>query len=191
MSRPSTTFKITFTYKRKSTDVLTCLYTPQLMKIKRDKCFERLTKLHKGKNTSSHVHINRRHKASLSMGIQSISKCEDKDCIWNVKSEDGKREYNKAQSQCKGDCFLKCTECNICIHSHECTCPDNFMKYRPISGSLSIIYSKTINYYRKLLVVRQDRTASNYMTNTIRHVLHTNVIVVRQDQTRQGLPEPT
>ena len=102
-----------------------------LMKIARDKSFERLTKLHKGKNTSRHVHINRSHKASLTMETQSVSICEENDgtCIWNVKSEDGKREYKvtEAQTQCKGDCFLKCTECNICIHSYECTCPDNFV----------------------------------------------------------------
>ena len=45
---------------------------------------------------------------------------------WNVTSEDVQRLYRvmEVNSECEEDCLLRCTDCDICVHSCECTCQD-------------------------------------------------------------------
>ena len=71
-----------------------------------------------------HTEIQKRHKASLNMDTQSMSDVEDR--TWNVTSEDGQRLYIviEVNSECEEDCLLRCTDCDICVHSCECTCQD-------------------------------------------------------------------
>ena len=72
-----------------------------------------------------HTEIQKRHKASLNnYGYQNISDIEDR--TWNVTSEDGQRLYTvtEVNSECEEDCLLRCTDCEICVHSYECTCHD-------------------------------------------------------------------
>ena len=55
---------------------------------------------------------------------QSISDIENR--TWNVTSEDGQRLYIviEVNSECEEDCLLRCTDCDIRVHSCECTCQD-------------------------------------------------------------------
>ena len=71
-----------------------------------------------------HTEIQKRHKASLNMDTQNVSDVEDR--TWNVTSEDGQRLYTvtEVNSECEEDCLLRCTDCDICVHSCECTCQD-------------------------------------------------------------------
>ena len=71
-----------------------------------------------------HTEIQKRHKASLNMDTQSTSDVEDR--TWNVTSEEGQGLYivTEVNSECEEDCLLRCTDCDICVHSCECTCQD-------------------------------------------------------------------
>ena len=66
-----------------------CVHT--LLKTTRDKSFEQLINVSKGKSTRKHAEIQKRHKTSLNMDTQNISDVEDR--TWNVTSEDGQRLY--------------------------------------------------------------------------------------------------
>ena len=102
----------------------TCLL--HLLKFVRDKAFERLIKLTKGKATSRIKTIQARHKASLTLPKESVR--SEGEGVWKVQSEAEKTMYTvrRLQSECAvTDCVLKCHRClKTCIHTFSCTCPD-------------------------------------------------------------------
>ena len=98
-----------------------------LMKYTRDKLFERLIKLTKGKSTSKLKLIQDRHNRSKVLSFDNVQSIDDSK--WLVKSETGSDTYtvSKMQHTCTdATCQLKCTQCSIpiCIHQYVCTCPD-------------------------------------------------------------------
>ena len=114
-------------YKR----VDSCLVN--LQKYTRDKLFETLIKLTKGKSTSKLKTIQDRHNKSKALSIDNV-KCEEGGSKWLVKSEVGCNTYtvSKQQDSCTDTtCQLKCTQCTIpvCIHHYICTCPDCFIQH--------------------------------------------------------------
>ncbi len=103
-----------------------------LLKYTRDKMFERLIKLTKGKSTHKLKNIQDRHNKSKALAIDRIQ-CVD-DSKWLIESEDGYNTYTvtKQQHTCAGStCQLKCTLCSIpiCIHQYICTCPDCLIQH--------------------------------------------------------------
>ena len=102
----------------------TCLL--HLLKFVRDKAFERLIKLTKGKATSRIKTIQARHKASLTLPKESVR--SEGEGVWKVQSEAEKTMYTvrRLQLECAvTDCVLKCHRClKTCIHTFSCTCPD-------------------------------------------------------------------
>ena len=100
-----------------------------LMKFLRDKYFERLVKLTKGRSCNKIKVINDRHSKGMKMNIDSVVEVEtDK---WTVKSEDGKRSYNitkQCESCTDASCLLRCQRCNICVHMFLCNCPDSLIQ---------------------------------------------------------------
>lgn len=99
-----------------------CIQT--LMKYERDKGFDRLTKLEKGKLSGRITTILRRHNASKKLSTTSVHVVDGS--TWKVKSSDSKREYTivKELSQCPINCALKCIDCNVCVHIYYCNCMD-------------------------------------------------------------------
>ena len=97
-----------------------------VLKFARDKAFERLVKLEKGKVTARIHVIMARHLASQKSPTHLVT--EQSDTSWIVTSHDGQRDYyvtwetDGCQLQC-----LKCTECDICVHSYSCNCPDHLI----------------------------------------------------------------
>lgn len=99
-----------------------------LLKYVRDKTFDRLIKLTKGKVTSRLSVIHERHIRSLTLPTASV-KVEEDD-TWEVLGEDGISRYkvSKLMSACKEpNCQLKCPECRICVHLYVCNCPDSLI----------------------------------------------------------------
>ncbi len=85
-----------------------------LLKFARDKAFERLVKLEKGKITERTQIIAKRHLASKQLDTKLVSECTD--VSWKVQSSSGKQEYYVTREDgCTTDCFLRCNDCNICI----------------------------------------------------------------------------
>ena len=89
-----------------------------LLKYVRDKTFDCLIKLTKGKVTKHINIIQERHLRSLTLSTGSV-KAEDPN-TWTVLGEDGRSSYkvSKLLDACnkQQNCQLKCQECNICVH---------------------------------------------------------------------------
>lgn len=100
-----------------------------LLKYVRDKTFDRLIKLTKGKVTTRINIIQERHLRSLTLSTGSV-KAEGPN-TWTVLGEDGRSSYkvSKLLDACneRQNCQLKCQECNICVHMYVCNCPDSLI----------------------------------------------------------------
>ena len=93
-------------------------------KISRDKSFEQLMKLEKGKHTRWICNINKRHCTAVSFAHLAMITCTAENSF-KVSSESRNRTYYtvlKVQSQCH--CRLKCQFCSACAHQYICTCLD-------------------------------------------------------------------
>ena len=114
-----------------------------LLKFNRDKTFERVIKLTKGKCTQKIKAINERHQASLKMSFNSVTENDENDGgkSWFVRSEDGKQVYSVDQrDDCtETQCKLRCSECDICYHFYVCTCPD-FLIYSSVCKHIHLLH---------------------------------------------------
>ncbi|XP_047115954.1 uncharacterized protein LOC124795917 [Schistocerca piceifrons] len=123
-----------------------------LMKLVRDKSFERIIKLYKGGHTHRIEKIQERHRESKKIDRGQITA-----------NSDGKRFYVKSQStsgityavtlkalECNLSCRLLCCTCNICIQSFSCCCPDNLINLNickhihAVSMTYDLHFSKTV-----------------------------------------------
>lgn len=97
-----------------------------ILKFVRDKIFERLIVVHKGKVCTKISDLRQRHKTSEML---DISKVVAIDVGWMVPSVSNNEIYivEEMQSQCT--CKLKCDECGVCIHRYTCTCLDCSIKW--------------------------------------------------------------
>nr|CAI5828831.1 unnamed protein product [Callosobruchus analis] len=76
-----------------------------LMKLVKDKLFERLITLNKGKVSSK---------------IKPV---------WEVPSSSTNEVYLVQKKNLQCDCRLLCTACEACLHSYSCTCVDNSIRW--------------------------------------------------------------
>ena len=95
----------------------------------RDKDFERLCQLEKGKNSGSLTTIHKRHLASTKLSPTLVQKTSDHE--WKIKSGEAKWEYTVTMEceQCQELCQLICKDCEVCIHMYSCTCLDFLINY--------------------------------------------------------------
>ena len=95
-----------------------------LMKLARDKGFERLVKLEKGKTSGRITTIRKRHDTSLKLSINAVKEIDN--TTWMVQSSDGAQYHTITwdQHKCPINCCLICIDCNICVHCYTCNCPD-------------------------------------------------------------------
>ena len=100
-----------------------------LMKVSRDKAFERLCKLEKGKITGRVATIRRRHEESKNICSELLNQCSENQ--WTVASTHGSNVYTvrKETNKCIQNCQLQCKDCKICIHIFSCTCMDAILNY--------------------------------------------------------------
>lgn len=100
-----------------------------LMKVSRDKAFERLCKLEKGKISGRLSTIRKRHRESEKMSFQSVT--QNSNTEWSVQSASGKQEYTVLleNPRCPVECHLVCTQCAVCIHIYSCTCMDYIINH--------------------------------------------------------------
>ena len=98
-----------------------------LMKIARDKAFERFNKEEKGKNTHRVCEINKRHKSAEELKkIKDHSVTALDNSTWRVQSQTTNTQYIVQQHNrsCVYKCKLLCSTCAICPHMYSCTCLD-------------------------------------------------------------------
>ncbi len=89
-----------------------------LMKYARDKTFDRLIKLEKSKLTGRVSTIEKRHNASRGLSTDLVTSVND--CTWYVRSADTQQQYTVVRElqQCTLNCFLRCSDCGVCVHAH-------------------------------------------------------------------------
>ena len=96
-----------------------------LLRIAKDKIFERLTKFEKGKYTHRISEINKRHKSAVKMLACSKFITEKNSC-WNVPSDrDGSLIYTVKLIKEVCGCKLCCSSCKVCVHQYSCSCMDS------------------------------------------------------------------
>ena len=84
-------------------------------------------KLEKGKVTGRIHTIMARHLTSQKLPTSLVT--EHSDTSWIVTSSDKRHEYYVTQEgdRCQVQCCLRCTKCNVCVHSYSCNCPDHLI----------------------------------------------------------------
>ena len=118
--------KVVYLHQKKNRRVDTIIHV--LLQISRDKAFERLTKLEKGKNSHRIGEINRRHRNAESMDIGCVQMISPN--VWKVKAQSQGDSYyavNRLMLESTCSCKLKCAHCGACIHMYSCTCIDNIL----------------------------------------------------------------
>lgn len=94
-----------------------------ILKVSRDKGFERLQKLHEGKVSHRAYELNRRHRKAEEMQIAPTMTSAT---TWEVKSQSSPQTVHVVQAredhQCV--CQLTCGVCKVCTYKYSCTCGD-------------------------------------------------------------------
>ena len=95
-----------------------------LLKVARDKVFERFFKTQKGKSSHRLCEINKRHKAAENMD-PSTTLLSSNDGIWKIKAASLQQTHYMVEKKLENcSCKLRCSSCDVCIHSYSCTCMD-------------------------------------------------------------------
>ena len=152
-------FKYTYLKGKANKRVDKCLVN--LIKFKRDKTFERIKKLTKGKLTQKLSMIQARHRNSLNLDFGSVTQSEDNS--WICKSEDGNRNYTVILNSQRCDdrqCSLKCSSCNICVHTYTCSCVD-FLLYSTICKHIHLVHQYRERNERKTEICEEPITERN------------------------------
>ncbi|KAJ8975913.1 hypothetical protein NQ317_007756 [Molorchus minor] len=99
-----------------------------MMRMVRDKLFERIITLNKGKLTKKISELRKRH-ANIDTMLNSVILEVEQGKAWTISSSKGDDIYTIEilNKLCK--CDLKCLECNACIHSYICSCPDSAVRW--------------------------------------------------------------
>ena len=99
------------------------------MKLARDKGFERLVKLEKGKNSGRSHQIKVPHQESKKMSVDLVNQLKEH-AAWEVSSTDGKTIYQVLQLNkvCPYTCSIISEDCEISLHMYSCNCPDALIR---------------------------------------------------------------
>lgn len=104
-----------------------------LLKVARDKAFQRFQNLEKGKSTHRVCEVNKRHKAAekiLKNNTQNITTIVPQK-NWEVESESQPGKFytvvKEEQEQC--GCQVICSTCGICTHLFSCSCLDSLLHH--------------------------------------------------------------
>ncbi len=100
-----------------------------LPKYARDKAFEKVVKLEKGKSTARIRTIMKRHLTSKKLLLEHVKKADDGS--WIVQSStnpDRTYTVTTEAEACPSNCSLMCYNCGVCIHMYSCTCTDALVR---------------------------------------------------------------
>lgn len=153
--------------KNKRVDVL----IHSLLEYLRFKSFDRLIKFEKGKITGRVLLIQKRHTSSKSLPFDSVSMINT--TTWEIQSESGTNKYvvEKISSDCSDHCALNCRECNVCVHTFNCTCPDSQI-YHTICKHVHLV----VRYNTNSQSEHQGTTAMHCQVQKLDHALQTTLV---------------
>lgn len=98
-----------------------------LMRFVKDKLFEQLIVLHKGKISAKLYELRKRHHVSAALNFNSVIPLEEG--TWQVPSARGTSFYVVRENDIDCDCQLRCLPCNACIHKYDCECIDAAIRW--------------------------------------------------------------
>ena len=80
--------------------------------------------------------------------------------MWKVASISSERNYYvvKEADECPIQCCMRCTECDICIHTYTCTCPDALIRHTIVHAVVR--FDKAINHSSQVKSDCHDRVLS-------------------------------
>lgn len=102
----------------------------EIQKFVRDRLFNRLIVLNKGKLSNKLKELRERHKTSEKLSSNLVAKNGNS---WDITSSSPGCfdvyiiQQNENSFPC--NCKLICTECNVCIHRYSCTCIDSCIRW--------------------------------------------------------------
>ena len=138
-----------------------CLHI--LLKLARDKGFERLVKMEKGKNTERISMIRARHQSSLKLSFSQVIETDTTSHTgtWEVVSSETNNRYSVTlvHNICPESCSITCPECNICIHMFFCNCADALIR-STICKHIHLVARFQSHTYR----TAQNKRSSNICT---------------------------
>lgn len=105
-----------------------CFFIPTgaILKFVRERVFERLIVVYKGKVCTKLSDLRHRHKISETL---DLSKVVETDMGWIVPSTSSKEMYVVEELQPQCNCKLVCNYCSACIHRFTCSCLDCSIKW--------------------------------------------------------------
>ena len=123
----------------------------------RNKGFERLVKIGKGKNTARIRMIKERHQSSLRLSPTQVCKTEQS-FTGLVQSSNETSTYSVTllNKVCPQNCAMLCPDCNICVHMYMCNCADALIrtticKHMHLVARMSSSISKSTTYVQETL----------------------------------------
>lgn len=127
-----------------------------LMKMIRDKLFDQMIILNKGKVSSKISNLRQRHKASENLNLNILKR---QYLVWDISSETKPFMYTIEKIEIGCDCLLRCEECKICIHEYVCSCIDSAIQFNMCKH---IHYLCKINYANS----QQPRLANSELSSS-------------------------
>ena len=97
-----------------------------VLKVARDKGFERIQKMHKGKISHRASELNRRHQKAEEMIASGVNHAVKSTTSWEVQSLSNPLTIHVVQAEMDHECTcrLVCSVCKVCVYSYTCTCID-------------------------------------------------------------------
>ena len=131
-----------------------------LLKYARDKAFDHLVKIEKGKTTKRIHTIQQRHASSMELDATSIN--PQSDVSWTVLSSDKQQKYfvTHETETFPHQCYLRCNDCQICIHMFSCNCADSLI-HNTICKHIHLVA-------RQLFLKFKNNTIGNHETCTMK-----------------------
>ena len=99
-----------------------------LLRFARDKAFEQIQKLEKGKSSHRIKEINKRHGLAEEMMSSGILPIQCSENSWKVASQKTKEKnyiVTKVKEECA--CLLRCSSCQVCVHMFSYSCADAYL----------------------------------------------------------------
>ncbi len=133
-----------------------------LLKLARDKGFERIAKMEKGKISERITQIRIRHKKLPFTSIKPTTAY----CTWEVHSVDGKNTYIVAHINevCPYNCAITCSDFRICLHMYSCDCTDALIRASMQTYSPSCATSHTTPSFLNTAIFRYRRFWTDTLT---------------------------
>lgn len=136
-----------------------------LQKYARDMGFDRHIKMTKGKMTYCMNIIHVCHHQSLTLPLDSVESLSDG--RWKVLSENGKTFYEVTETPAscpeKDLCKMVCKECQLCIHTFDCACPDSLImsticKHIHLAKHITLNDAEALQNEKATLSIISDKT---------------------------------